>query len=56
LGKIQLKTILDNIIAAEQLNRPVCQDTGVISFLRSRSLDYKNVETAMKRATVYMKS
>jgi fumarate hydratase subunit alpha len=53
LGKTQLKAILDNIATAEQLNRPVCQDTGVISFfIRSRSLDYKNVEIALKKATI----
>jgi fumarate hydratase subunit alpha len=53
LGKTQLKAILDNITAAEQLNKPVCQDTGIISFfIRSRSLDYRNVEIALKKATV----
>ncbi|WP_309492500.1 fumarate hydratase [Candidatus Hecatella orcuttiae] len=31
-GKTQLKNILDNIEAAERLGRPICQDTGLISF------------------------
>jgi fumarate hydratase subunit alpha len=53
LGRTQLKAILDNIVAAEQLNKPVCQDTGIISFfIRSRNLDYKNVEIALKKATI----
>ena len=52
-GKTQLRTILDNIAAAEQLNKPVCQDTGIISFfVKGRTIDYKKVEAALRRATV----
>jgi fumarate hydratase subunit alpha len=52
LGKTQLKAILNNIAAAEQMNRPICQDTGIVSFLvRGRNLDYKGFEEALKRAT-----
>lgn len=31
-AKTQLKAILDNIILAEKTGRPMCQDTGVITF------------------------
>lgn len=55
-GKTQLKAILDNIIAAEQSSRPVCQDTGIVSFyVRGRSLDhenYKNLKATLVRATM----
>jgi len=52
-GKTQLRAILDNIAAAEQLNKPVCQDTGIISFfVNGRTIDYKKVESALRRATV----
>jgi fumarate hydratase subunit alpha len=52
-GKTELKAILDNIEAAEQMNKPVCQDTGLISFfIKSRSLDFEKVESALKKATV----
>jgi len=53
LGKTQLKTILDNVVVAEQMDRPVCQDTGIVSFfIKGRSLDYKAFEEALRRATV----
>jgi fumarate hydratase subunit alpha len=53
MGKTQLRAILDNIAAAEQLNKPVCQDTGIISFfVKGRTIDYKKVESALRRATV----
>jgi fumarate hydratase subunit alpha len=53
LGKTQLKAILDNVTAAEQMGRPVCQDTGIVSFfIKGRSLDYKGFEETLKRATV----
>jgi fumarate hydratase subunit alpha len=53
LGKTQLKAILDNVTAAEQMGRPVCQDTGIVSFfIKGRSLNYKGFEETLKRATV----
>jgi fumarate hydratase subunit alpha len=53
MGKSQLRAILENIAAAEQLNKPVCQDTGIISFfVKGRTVDYKKVELALRRATV----
>jgi len=53
LGKTQLKAILDNVVVAEQMGRPVCQDTGIVSFfVRGRSLDYKGFEEALRRATI----
>jgi fumarate hydratase subunit alpha len=53
LGKTQLKAILDNVAAAEQMGRPVCQDTGIVSFfIKGRSLDCKNFEEALRRATI----
>jgi len=52
LGRTQLKAILDNIVVAEQMDRPVCQDTGIVSFfIKGRSLDYKALEEALRRAT-----
>jgi len=53
LGKTQLKAILDNIVVAEQMGRPVCQDTGIVSFfVKSRGLDYKGLDEALRRATI----
>ncbi|MHC1586235.1 MAG: fumarate hydratase [Candidatus Hecatellaceae archaeon] len=50
-GKIQLKAILDNIAAAEEMGRPICQDTGLISFyVKSRNINYREVEEALRRA------
>ncbi|MDK2795743.1 MAG: fumarate hydratase subunit alpha [Archaeoglobaceae archaeon] len=52
-GRTVLKTILDNIAAAEQLNRPVCQDTGIVSFfVKGRAIDYKVIESALIKATI----
>lgn len=53
MGKTQLKAILDNIVVSEKTGRPICQDTGVISFfVKGRNLDYKSIEEALRRATV----
>jgi len=53
MGKTQLKAILDNVALAEQMGRPVCQDTGVVSFfIRGKSLDYRSFEGALRRATI----
>jgi fumarate hydratase subunit alpha len=53
LGKTQLKAILDNVAVAEQMGRLVCQDIGIVSFfIKGRSLDYKNFEEALRRATI----
>ncbi|MHC1590076.1 MAG: fumarate hydratase [Candidatus Hecatellaceae archaeon] len=53
IGRIQLKAILENITAAESAGKPLCQDTGLISFyVRSRSIDHMAVEKALRRAVV----
>lgn len=53
LGKTQLKAILDNVTIAEQLNSPVCQDTGIVSFfIKGRNLEYKVFEESLRRATI----
>ncbi|MEM0217462.1 MAG: fumarate hydratase [Candidatus Nezhaarchaeales archaeon] len=53
LGRTQLKAILDNIAAAEQMNSPVCQDTGIVSFfIKGRNLDYKVLEKSLRQATL----
>ncbi len=58
LGKTQLKAILDNVKLAEKTRRPMCQDTGVITFYvkagaQSRDLDRigETLLNATKRAT-----
>ncbi|MFH1328174.1 MAG: fumarate hydratase, partial [Candidatus Bathyarchaeota archaeon] len=39
VGKKELKNILDNIELAEKLSKPICQDTGIISFfIKSREI------------------
>jgi len=53
LARLQLKTILDNIDLAEKLGRPLCQDTGLISFfLKSReALNFKEIQDSLRSAT-----
>ncbi len=52
-GKIQLKAILDNIAAAEELEKPLCQDTGIISFfVKAREIDYLEADKALRKAAV----
>lgn len=53
IGKLQLMNILENLKLAEEMNVPICQDTGTISFYlnagsRFRELD--RVERALLRA------
>lgn len=52
-GKVELKNILDNIEAAEKMSKPLCQDTGVVSFyVCSRGIEnFKEVQEALERAT-----
>jgi fumarate hydratase subunit alpha len=53
-GKTELKNILENIESADVLGKPVCQDTGLVSFfIKSRGIqDFRNIEDALKRATI----
>jgi fumarate hydratase subunit alpha len=53
LGKTQLEAILDNITAAQQLGKPICQDTGMVAFfIKARSIDYAEAEEALRKATI----
>jgi fumarate hydratase subunit alpha len=53
-GKIELKNILENIECADVLDKPVCQDTGLVSFfIKSRGIqNFRNIEDSLKRATI----
>lgn len=58
LGKAQLKAILENIRLAEEMGRPVCQDTGLIGFCLRADPKFPHLEKiedtvrmAVKRAT-----
>ena len=53
-AKTELKNILDNIEAAEKLQKPMCQDTGLISFyIKSREIEnFLEVTEALKKATI----
>nr|MDO8100327.1 fumarate hydratase [Candidatus Njordarchaeota archaeon] len=58
IGRTQLKTILENIELAEEMNLPMCQDTGIISFYVKVGRDFPKVHViedslirAVKRAT-----
>ncbi len=53
-GKLELKNILENFASANILGKPMCQDTGLVSFfIRSRGIpDFKEVEDALTRATI----
>ena len=58
-GKIQLKTILENIRLAEKTGMPLCQDTGLISFYLKAGSRFEGLEKiekilrkAVMRATV----
>ncbi len=59
IGKTQLKTIMENIEAAEKQNRPICQDTGTLTFYVKAGADAgildqieEALTSAVKRATV----
>ncbi|RLI30693.1 fumarate hydratase, partial [Candidatus Bathyarchaeota archaeon] len=53
-AKTELKNILDNIEAAEKLQKPMCQDTGLVSFyIKSREIEnFLEVTEALKKATI----
>jgi len=52
-GKIQLKAILENVAAAEKTGKPLCQDTGLISFyVKGGRISYRAAERALRRAVV----
>jgi fumarate hydratase subunit alpha len=58
IGKTQLKTIIDNFTAAEKTSRPICQDTGTLTFYVKAGADTGNLDqieealiNAAKRAT-----
>jgi len=44
LGKVQLKTMLDNIRLAEETGRPLCQDTGLINFYLKAHPKFPHIE------------
>jgi len=53
LGKAQLQAIIENIRLAEELERPICQDTGLITFYVRAGADFRGldrVELSLKRA------
>ncbi|RLF96706.1 fumarate hydratase [Thermococci archaeon] len=54
VAKIQLKNILENIKIAEELNYPICQDTGIpIFFIETGiNLDFRTIERGLIEATV----
>jgi fumarate hydratase subunit alpha len=59
IGKTQLKAILDNVALAEELQAPICQDTGTITFFVKAGADAKGLDfveealvAATRRATV----
>jgi len=52
-GKIQLENILKNVRLAEDLERPICQDTGLITFYLKVNPDFPSlniIEEALIRA------
>ena len=58
VAKAQLKAILDNIRLAEELKKPICQDTGTIIFYVKAGVNFKGLEfvkealiAATRRAT-----
>jgi fumarate hydratase subunit alpha len=58
-GKMQLKNILDNVALAEQLQSPICQDTGTLNFYVKAGAKAKHLETfeeelarAVRKATI----
>jgi len=54
IAKIQLKNILENIKMAEELNYPICQDTGIPIFFveTGMNLELKTIERGLIEATV----
>ncbi len=54
IGKKQLETILKNIELAEELQAPICQDTGTLNFYVRSGAEVQNLELvqpALERAT-----
>jgi len=53
-AKTELRNILDNIENAERMGKPLCQDTGIVSFyIRSREIpNFGELSRALEKATV----
>jgi fumarate hydratase subunit alpha len=53
-AKTELKNIIENVKAAEELNKPICQDTGIISFFikSNTTSDFKQIKEALIKATI----
>lgn len=54
IGKMEMKAIMNNISLAEQLKRPICQDTGLIIFyldVGDRFGSVAGISEALTRAT-----
>jgi len=53
-AKTELKNILSNIESAEKLGKPLCQDTGMISFyIKTREIEnFSEVKKALINATI----
>lgn len=52
-GKVQLQAVLDNIRLAEEMRRPLCQDTGFINFYLKVYPQFphlEKIEDALRRA------
>ncbi len=47
-GKVQLRAIIENIEAAKRLEKPICQDTGIVSFYL-RVGDEFPIKSSLKR-------
>ncbi len=47
-SKSQLKAILDNVKLAEELRRPICQDTGLILFFTKVGYDFPGIKVIEK--------
>jgi len=52
-AKIELKNMLDNIESAEKLSKPICQDTGIVSFyIKAKEIpNFDELEEALRKAT-----
>ncbi|MBS7635061.1 fumarate hydratase, partial [Candidatus Bathyarchaeota archaeon] len=53
IGRLQLRNILENIRLAEEMNVPLCQDTGTIVFYVRAGVNFRvldKVESALLRA------
>ena len=55
VGKSQLKAILDNVVLAEKMCTPICQDTGIITFYVTAGSELdglEQIELALRKATI----